>query len=184
MQFLRNDEARAWCVAAPRAFTLHENVICSYDGRVTHAAKYDAPNRYEEVVRLLYQLLTIPAGFEGGLAWHLNWWNEKESEKVALNIIEAARRGHGETRPLEDAPACLFDSSEVYDAIAFLIHPVLNTWAQEFVSVSGRFVLTSTVSGYLYLVARDKDHLDKVLESTAVWNPWQEIPGMFRTDRR
>jgi hypothetical protein len=185
MQFLRNDEAATWCQAAPRSLTLHEKLIPSYGGEVTHSLKYDVPLHYETMVNLLHRLLTASTdeGFEGGLAWQLNWWSEKESEKVTLNVIEQVRRGHGETRPLESAPACVFNSKEVYDAIAFLTQPILNTWAAQFVSESAEYVLTSTVSGYLYLIARDSRYLDRVLALTAGWEPWQEIPGMFRKDR-
>jgi hypothetical protein len=149
---------------------------------MTHCIKYEVPSDYWSIVQLLQRLMTLPTegGFEGGLVWQLNWWSEKESEKVTLKTIDKMRQGYGELRPLEDSPACLVGPGELYDGIAFLVHPLLNTWAARFVSASGRYIVMSTVSGYLYLTLRDKETVDIVLEGTAVWKPWQEAPGSLR----
>jgi hypothetical protein len=109
--------------------TLHEELILSYGGQVAHCLKYEVPLAYSDNIQLLHRLLTLPTegAFEGGLAWQLNWWSEKESEKVTLKIIEKVRQGYGELRSLEDAPACLFECGELHEAIAFLVQPLLNT---------------------------------------------------------
>ncbi len=165
--------------------TLHEDLILSYGGQVAHCVKYDVPSAYADSIQLLHRLLTVPTedGFEGGLAWQLSWWSENESEKVTLKIIEKVRQGYGERRSLEDAPACLFESSELHVAIALLVQPLLNTWAAQFVCGSGKYFLMSTVSGYLYFIARDKETAERVLENTAGWKPRQEIPGYFKQDK-
>jgi hypothetical protein len=185
VNFLLNSEAAIWCEAAPRSLTLHEGFILSYGGQIAHSIKYEVPSAYGDSIQLLHRLLTVPTegGFEGGLAWQLNWWSEKESEKVTLKIIEKVRRGYGERRSLEDAPASLFESGELHVAIAILIQPLLNTWAAQFVSASGQFFMMSTVSGYLYFMARDKETDERVLENTAGWKPWKEIPGYFKQDK-
>jgi hypothetical protein len=172
MTFLPNHEAAIWCKAAPRSLTLHEETIPSYGGQITHGLKYEVPLAYWALVNLLFRLLTIPTegSFEGGLVWQLNWWREKESEKVTLKTIEKMRQGHGELRPLED----------LYDAIAFLVQPFLNAWAAQFVSASGRYIITSTVSGYLYFTPCNKAIVDRVFADTAGWKPWHEIPGIFK----
>jgi hypothetical protein len=182
MTFLPNHEAAIWCKAAPRSLTLHEETIPSYGGQITHGLKYEVPLAYWALVNLLFRLLTIPTegSFEGGLVWQLNWWREKESEKVTLKTIEKMRQGHGELRPLEDAPACLFETGDLYDAIAFLVQPFLNAWAAQFVSASGRYIITSTVSGYLYFTPCNKAIVDRVFADTAGWKPWHEIPGIFK----
>ena len=140
------------------------------------------PSECWSLINLLHRLLSIPTegNFEGGLVWQLNWWSEKESEKVALKILEKVRQGYGELRPLEDAPACLFDSSELYDALAFLVHPLLNTWSVQFMSTTGQYILDSTVSGYLYFMARDEGLVDRLLENTAGWKPRRDIPGCLK----
>jgi hypothetical protein len=40
--------------------------------------------------------------------------------------------------------------------------------------------MMSTVSGYLYFMARDKETVERVFENTAGWKPWQETPGYFK----
>jgi len=184
VKFLLNSEAANWCRSTPRSLTLHKEVYPSYGGQITHSIKYDVPSSYRAIVQLLHRLLTVPAegGFEGGLVWQLAWWSEKESERVALNIINKVRQGYGETRSLEDSPAYLFEGGELYDAITFLIHPLLNTWAAQFVPANGQYVMTATVSGYLYFVARDNKIVERVLENTAGWKPRREIPGRFKQD--
>ena len=182
MNFLSNSEAAIWCKAAPRSLTLREELIPSYGGLITHSIKYEVPSAYWSIIQLLQRLLTLPTegGFEGGLIWQLNWWSEKESEKVTLKTIAKMRQGYGELRPLEDAPACLVGTGELYDGIALLVHPLLNTWAAQFVSASGRYIMMSTVSGYLYFMPRDEETVDIVLKGTAGWERWQEIPGSFK----
>jgi hypothetical protein len=182
MKFLANSDAANWCKAAPRSLTLREELIPSFGGMIAHSIKYEVPSDYFSIVQLLHHLLTLctEGGFEGGMIWQLNWWSEKESEKVTLKTIDKIRQAYGELRPLEDAPACLVGTSELYDAIALLVHPLQNTWAAQFVSVSGRCIMRSTVSGYLYFMLHDKETVDRVLERTAAWKPWQEIPGGFK----
>jgi hypothetical protein len=182
MNFLPNTEAAIWCKAAPRSLTLQEDLIPSYGGLIAYSIKYEVPSAYWSVVQLLYRLLTQPTegAFEGGLLWQMNWWSEKESEKTTLKTIDKMRQGYGEVRPLEDVHACVVGTDELYDVIAFLVHPLLNEWAVQFVSTSGRYIMTSTVSGYLYFMPRDKEILDRVLDGTAGWKPWQEIPGRFK----
>lgn len=184
MNFLLNSEAANWCKAAPRSLTLQEEVSPSFGGLVTHSIKYEVPSSYPAIIQLLNRLLTVPTegGFEGGLVWQLNWWSEKESEQVALNIINRVRQGYGETRSLEDSPAYLFETGELYDAITFLIHPLLSTWAAQFVSANGQYFMTATVSGYLYFVARENKIVERVFENTAGWKPRREIPGRFKQD--
>jgi hypothetical protein len=181
VKFLLNSEAAIWCKSAPRSLTLREELIPSYGGQITHTIKYEVPPAYWRIVQLLHRLLTLSTegGFEGGLIWQLNWWSEKESEKVTLKTIDKMRQGYGELRSLEDAPACLFGTAELHDAVAFLVHPLLNTWAAQFVSTSGQYIMRSTVSGYLHFMLRDKETVDRVLEDTAAWKPWPEIPGSF-----
>jgi hypothetical protein len=186
VDFLPNSEAAIWCKEAPRSLTLQEELIPSYGGLITHSIKYEVPSAYCSIVQLLHRLLTLPTegGFEGGLMWQLNWWSEKESEKVTLKTIDKMRRGYGELRPLDDAPACLVGASELYDGIGLLVHPLLNTWAAQFVSTSGRYIVRSTVSGYLYFMPSDKETVDIVLEGTAGWKPRREIPGRFSSDSK
>jgi hypothetical protein len=185
MKFLLNTEAAIWCKATPRLLTVRENITLSYGEQVTHSVKYEVPSTYEAIVRLLNRLLTASkeGDVEGGLVWQLNWWSEKESERVALNVIDKVRHGYGEIRSLEDAPAYLFESAELYDAITFLVQPLLNTWSTVFVSASGQYFILATVSGYLYYIARDKLIVERVLENTAGWKPQQELPGYLRQDK-
>lgn len=115
MNFLSNSEAAIWCKAAPRSLALREELIPSYGGLITHSIKYEVPSAYWSIIHLLQRLLTLPTegGFEGGLIWQLNWWSEKESEKVTLKTIAKMRQGYGELQPLEDAPACLVGTGEL-----------------------------------------------------------------------
>jgi hypothetical protein len=184
VKFFLNSEAANWCKAAPRSLALLGEVSPSFGGLVTHGIKSEVPSSYTVVIQLLNRLLTVPTegGFEGGLVWQLNWWSEKESEQVALNIINRVRQGYGESRSLEDSPAYLFESCELCDAITFLIHPLLNAWAAQFVAANGQYFLTATVSGYLYFVARDNKIVERVLENTAGWKPRREIPGRLKQD--
>lgn len=181
MNFLRNSDAEAWCKVAPRFLTIHREVGI-FHSEVPQGIKYDVPSEYWSLINLLHRLLSVPTkgSFEGGLVWQLRWWGEKDSEKVTLKILEKVRQGYGELRPLEDAPACLFDSGELIDALAFLVHPLLNTWKVQFMSTSGLYIVDSTVSGYLYFMARNERVVDEMLERTEGWKPRRDIPGCLK----
>jgi hypothetical protein len=129
MRALRKEEVFTWC--QQRSVKVTDDGYLYIDAHERLCIAIELPEKPYQLVALANELLpyTQSVPFQGALLWVRQWgvWNELV-ERVGLRVMEVMRDFHGETRPMEEAPALLFDRQELLDLQVCFVQPLLVGW--------------------------------------------------------
>ena len=121
MKMLSTQEAMAWC-------RTHGVTLAEYDlpDRSDADQKFAIP---QDAGRRVYLVGRAMESFRDGspfLVWFNDWGVWPSGQR--MHVFERFRMSYGETRPLIDAPAQLFDAAEIEDGISFVTIAALFLW--------------------------------------------------------
>jgi len=181
MRGLSNNETREWCLG--QGLSLTSDNYLYYDFRDHHSFYVELAGKAQELISLGEYLIPTwnETHFQGGLVWMKDWgiWNE-HLEKVGSAILRQMRLASSESRPLIDAPAMLFEPSELFELHAYFALPLLFGW-DAFVVPAGReyFVFLSH-EGLICVVSKSRQVHEQVFARVKEWGPTENEEWYFR----
>ena len=109
------------------------------------------------------------------LVWFTDWgiWSET-AERVGSRLITLLRSAHGESQPLIQTPAHVFDSSEVIDAQAFVMLALLIGWDVFVIPANGEFIAFHSHDEYIEVSSINKSVHERF---RTVLQPWDAREG-------
>lgn len=121
MKVLSAEEATQWCQA--------QGVALSGRGlpeRSDAELKFEIPRDAQKRVHLVGQAMNAFCDEDQFLIWFDDWSVWPTGQR--MHIFDRIRMSYGETRPLIDSPAHLFDRTEIQDATSLMTIAVLFLW--------------------------------------------------------
>jgi hypothetical protein len=88
--------------------------------------KFEVPRDAQQRVYLVSQAMDAFGSEPLFLVWFNDWSVWPSGQR--MHVFDRFRMSYGETRPLIDAPAHLFDQSEIEDATSFVTIAALFLW--------------------------------------------------------
>jgi hypothetical protein len=169
------DEARRYCNQedGPRKVAA-DSYSVYYDLPQEHAFFIELPTDYRGLALLCHKVVGAIYGghFPGALVW-LHLWNVGADYLMPLGwrIVEDMRRAHGDTRPLDVAPAQIFREDEGLDLQVFLMTVFGNGWSGCLVPAMTDFAVEFRTSHRLFFYCASKDALSRVSSELAEFDP-------------
>ncbi len=90
---------------------------------------------------------------------------------VAHRMITMLRAAHGETRPVLESPAYLFESSETLDAQMLAIIATLFIWSVYLVPQHGRHFVYFDSQEFVDVWCKNEKDYDTMMNRFKQWNP-------------
>jgi hypothetical protein len=121
MQVLSGSEAVEWCRASGVKLSARDLPDASDCDR-----KCEIPSDAGARVALVHRVMESFRDESSFLVWFDDWSVWPSGQR--MHVFDRVRMSYGETRPLIEAPAHLFDQSEIEDAISFVTVAILFLW--------------------------------------------------------
>jgi hypothetical protein len=120
MRVLSKEDAVRWC--GQRGVPVHAGRV----PEVPSGEEFQIPNDAGARIALVARHLGPYSGDTETLVWFTNWgvWSSGERPHIFTRFLAS----YGETRPLSEAPAFLFETAEFEDAVSFVTLGVLFLW--------------------------------------------------------
>ena len=97
-------------------------------------SQFGLPKEAGRIIAFTRSLFLAFGDFPGGLLVFTDWALYKPDE---MTLIDSLRRGHGERRPLIEAPGHVFTPAEVSEAIGQSYLPIIFAWSSYMYLASG-----------------------------------------------
>ena len=117
-------------------------------------------------------------GSEGGTLAVRNWC------RLFWEIVEGLRRGHGDGRSLDAAPAQWFRHDELVSLNAFLLQAIAFGWVADYVPASAGFFVHFKDNRQACFTADSADTLKELRTTFGEWNPTDEDPMILRAPNK
>lgn len=179
MKGMTSEEARRWCNEAGLKFN---DGVLSYADSDRNRFFILAPEEHRSIV-VLARALTRQneASFQGGLLWFRRWdIGSPQFVQVGWEIIEGLRRGHGDMRSLNVAPAQWFRHDEFVSLNAFLLQAIAFGWVADYVPAAARFFVHLKDNRQACVTADSAGTLRELRTMFDAWNPTDEDPMVLR----
>ena len=98
----------------------------------TNCIDLNYPPKLEQLPFFARYIATVgydPTHFSGAILWFDKWgaWNDLD-EGIGYRIIEGLHRGNGQPKSFEETPAHSFRADELFDAVGYLLQPMMFGW--------------------------------------------------------
>jgi hypothetical protein len=176
-------EAKEWCSSAGLRLAL--DATLRYKRAATSKFFVAGPEEHRRIVLLTRSLLLFRAesDFAGGLVWLRRWdIGVPEMVRAGWLILENIRRAHGDSRPLELAPAQLFRSDESVELQCFLIQVIAFGWVAEFVPSSGQFFAHFKDNRQICFESDSQETQRDLRKHFEGWSPTDEDPMVAKLE--
>lgn len=181
MKGMTDEEARRWCLEA--GFNVNEDNVLGYADSSRNRFFILAPEEHRRIVVLARAMLIRrnEASFQGGMLWFRRWdIGSPQLVQVGWEIVEGLRRGHGDVRSLDAAPAQWFRHNELVSLNAFLLQVMAFGWVADYVPASAGFFVHFKDNRQLCFTADSGDTLKELRTTFGEWNPTDEDPMILR----
>lgn len=133
---------------------------------------------YRIVILASYLLPYLEAQFQPCILWFTDWgmWNDHH-ERVGYRLMNLLRAAHGESRPLIETPAHVFDSSEVVDAQTLLATAILMSWDVYLVPMDGKFLVFNSHDEYVDVESTDRATHEALFRDLKDWGAKEVLAG-------
>jgi len=119
--------------------------------------------------------------FSGGMLWirERGVWSEI-AERVGDCVVAKFRAVVGDNRGLDEAPAQLFEPSELVEAQSCLAQPMLIGWDAFFVPETPTYFVFVSHDGPVCMIAKSPEEQTRLTELAADWKPQIRQDYYFR----
>jgi hypothetical protein len=133
MQALTSADARKWCAA--------QGISLTDTGfpRASRVRRFKIPPDAGARVALVAADMRVVGARAKSLVWFDDWAVWPSGQR--MHVFERFRASYGETRPLIEIPAFLFDGREFEDLVSFVTLGVLFLWDVHVIASKGRHLV-------------------------------------------
>jgi hypothetical protein len=183
MEVLTAAEVKEWCGRV--GLILDEDELLAYPSAEKRELFIRAPAEFRKILVLAHGLTTFrsQAHFSGGMLW-LRRWDLHPMSSVGWRMLEGNRRGSGDLRSLDSAPAQYFREDELLDLQAHLVQVIGFGWVAEYVPAVGGFVLRFKDNGRIRVIANTEADLAELRKHLEDWSPTDKDPMVEELRRR
>lgn len=115
------------------------------------------PDKAYRIPYLANLLLQEPydSPFVESLVWFTDWGvGDEVSTRVGFRLLQAM---HPDPRPLIEAPARVFDPTELVEAQSLLVLPILMGWDAYFLPATGKYFVFTSNDEFIDVVSSDEE---------------------------
>jgi hypothetical protein len=180
MKAMQDDELRKWLSESHSPVKIDPSRRFHYSTHCPIGLRLNIPPEAQRAVALASAMLSLEDddGYYGSLLYFANWdIGTPRIERCGLRMLEQMRRGYGVTASIENAPAQLFRTDEIVDALAFFALPMLFGWSAYFSPHGTQYFAYIRENGSLFLVTESEEVLLKLQSRLDAYGPVLELPS-------
>lgn len=172
MRFLTEKEARTWC--AELGIGITQDRFVRFPGGGSKELEIELKGPAYSVIALSNYLVPSwePESFRGAVLWIRSWGiGNDDSERTGMRIIEQMRLASGESRPLSDTPAILFEQHEMPEMYSYFVLPLLFGWDAFLIPVAQDYMVYVSHDEIAFIISKTQDAHDSARRRLKDWEP-------------
>jgi hypothetical protein len=178
-------EALDWCSKRSLDLRLNREGDLSLKSSKPRRFFIAAPEEHRRVIVLVRHILCFAGetSFHGGMLWLRRWdIGSPQLVRVGWKILEGMRRGHGDSKPLDIAPAQMFRDDDLVEAHAFLVQVIAFGWVADYVPIGAKYFLHFKDNRQICFSSA-AEPAKELHNAFQMWNPTDEDPMLVEMRR-